>query len=453
MVPRSNRAAAQDKLRRWPEPPAKPAHVARVYQCDLAERSIRPVIARIPSRASNRLNPVRPRLAENPAPGVVIACVKDCPCQALPYTSQMAKRVCYVHIGPHKTGSTSIQWFLKENRAELLKHGYFVPESKNISGGHHPLVRQLCGLAMPPHQRETVTTFASAIKDTTCEAIVISSETLDDLLVNQNCAGHFFSRMEEFNLEPKLVFFPRNQSQVLNSRYTEVIKAFHRSERFETFVQTEIRHPSFRYAHLIGLADAFNSKLVLQPFTEETIIHGVVIEFLRAIDLDPLQFQDTNVLRNQGAGPFTISVARGVLRSLGTEARRLTWLQASRCGKKLAAYLEEKGLVDSGYCGLNTALARHIETEWRPNNDAFAQVAWGRSWAEVFARDVGREFKPNDFEVCPPRWPVKRRLRRAVDEMKITLQDILLDPALAIKAPWNDLQKRNSGFAENKSPG
>jgi len=109
--------------------------------------------------------------------------------------------------------------------------------------------------------------------------------------------------------------------------------------------------------------------------------------------------------------------------------------------------------VDSGYCGLNTALARHIETEWRPNNDAFAQVAWGRSWAEVFARDVGREFKPNDFEVCPPRWPVKRRLRRAVDEMKITLQDILLDPALAIKAPWNDLQKRNSGFAENKSPG
>ena len=41
----------------------------------------------------------------------------------------MAKRVCYIHIGPHKTGTTSIQWFLKENRAELLKHGYFVPES------------------------------------------------------------------------------------------------------------------------------------------------------------------------------------------------------------------------------------------------------------------------------------------------------------------------------------
>jgi len=51
----------------------------------------------------------------------------------------MAKRVCYIHIGPHKTGTTSIQWFLKENRAELLKHGYLVPESGSIHGGHHQL--------------------------------------------------------------------------------------------------------------------------------------------------------------------------------------------------------------------------------------------------------------------------------------------------------------------------
>ena len=365
----------------------------------------------------------------------------------------MAKRVCYVHIGPHKTGTTSIQWFLKENRAELLKHGYFVPESRNISGGHHPLVRQLCGQAMPPHQRETVTRFASAIKDTSCEAIVISSETLDDLLVNQNCAGQFFSRMEEFNLKPKLVFFPRNQSQVLNSRYTEVIKAFHRSERFETFVQTEIRHPSFRYAHLIVLADAFKSELIAQPFTEETITRGVVPEFLRAIDIDPAQFQDMDVRRNPSAGPFTVSVARDVLRSLGSEARGLTWLQASRCGKKFAAYLEERDLADSGYCGLTTALARHIETEWRPDNDAFAQAAWGKSWAEVFPDDVGREFKPNDFEVCAPGWAVRRRLRRAVRQMKTMVREILLDPALGIKAAWNDVRKRNSGFAENKSSG
>jgi hypothetical protein len=113
----------------------------------------------------------------------------------------------------------------------LLKHGYFVPESGNIHGGHHPLVRQLCGQAVPQHQRGAAASFARAIKHTFCEAVVISSEALDGLLVNRDCARQFFGRMGELNLEPKLVFFFRNQSQLVNSRYTEVIKSFHRVSR------------------------------------------------------------------------------------------------------------------------------------------------------------------------------------------------------------------------------
>ncbi|HZS19187.1 MAG TPA: hypothetical protein VFA51_14760 [Candidatus Udaeobacter sp.] len=45
--------------------------------------------------------------------------------------------MCYIHIGPHKKGTTSIQAFLKENRSRLLKDGYFVPETRNVYGGHH----------------------------------------------------------------------------------------------------------------------------------------------------------------------------------------------------------------------------------------------------------------------------------------------------------------------------
>jgi hypothetical protein len=33
----------------------------------------------------------------------------------------MRKRICYIHVGPHKSGTTSIQWFLQENRAELVR--------------------------------------------------------------------------------------------------------------------------------------------------------------------------------------------------------------------------------------------------------------------------------------------------------------------------------------------
>jgi hypothetical protein len=358
------------------------------------------------------------------------------------YNSQMARRVCYIHVGPHKTGTTSIQSFLKRHRAELLKLGYFVPESGNIHGGHHPLVMQLCGQEVPKRQERAAANFSSAVKETTCEAVVISSEVLDGLLRDRDYVRKFFDRIEELNLEPRLVFFPRNQSQLINSRYTEVVRSFCRSEPFEAFVKAETPHPCFRFYHLIAVADAFNAKLIARPFTAETITRGVVPEFLRAIEIDPLQFQDTNTRQNQSAGPFTVSTARNVLHSVGRAGRELTWLQASRCGKKLTSYLAERSLADSGYCGLTTVLARLIETECRADNDAFAQKTWGSSWAEVFGVDIGREFAPNDFEICPPRWAIKRRLGRAVRDMKAIVQEILLDPALAIEAPWNDWRKR-----------
>jgi hypothetical protein len=356
---------------------------------------------------------------------------------------QMLKRACYIHVGPHKTGTTSIQVFLKEHRAELLRHGYFVPESGNVHGGHHPLVMQLCGQEVPERHKSAAASFSSAVKDTTCDAVVISSEVLDGLLRNRHLARKFFNRIEELNLEPTLVFFPRNQSQWMNSRYTEVVKKFRRCEPFEAFVKVETPHPCFRFSDLTALAKAFNAKLISHPFTRETITRGVVPEFLRAIGIDPLQFQNTNTRCNQLAGPFTVSVARDVLRSMGSSSRELTWLQTSRCGRILTAYLVEKGLADSGYCGLTTALARHIETEFQPGNDAFAQQVWGRPWAEVFATDFCRDFTPNDFEISPPGWAIRRRLRRAVREMKAMMQEILLDPTLAVEAPWNDLRKRS----------
>ncbi len=130
----------------------------------------------------------------------------------------MAKRVCYIHVGPHKTGTSSIQWFLQENRAELLKHGYFVPESGAIHGAHHAIARKLCGQELPDHQQSAAANFARALDGTPSEAVIISSEALDKLLRNRDYAKVFFTRIGELNLEPKLVLFPRNQSQSINSR-------------------------------------------------------------------------------------------------------------------------------------------------------------------------------------------------------------------------------------------
>jgi hypothetical protein len=354
----------------------------------------------------------------------------------------MAKRVCYIHIGPHKTGTSSIQWFLKQSRAELLKHGYFVPESGTNHGAHHAIARKLCGQELRHHQQSAGTNFARALDETPSEAVVISSEALGELLRIRDYASAFFTRIRELNLEPKLVLFVRNQSQRINSSYSSVVKTFRRSEPFQAFVRGAIQGAVFRHSPLIELADAHNAELIARPFTGKTVADGVVPEFLQAIGLAPSQFRHSNVRRNEAAGPFTVSVARGVLRLINGTGKQLKWLQAVRCKTKLAAYLEENGLADAGYCGLSTALARQIETELRPGNEAFAQRVWGRPWAEIFAADIGKEFTLNDFEMCRPDESTERQLGRAIHEMTAIAEEVLQDPALAADATWNDLLRR-----------
>ncbi len=355
----------------------------------------------------------------------------------------MTKRVCYVHIGPHKTGTKAIQSFLKEHRAELLKHGYFVPESGNIHGGHHAIARRLCGQEIRNHQQRVTANFAQMIKQMSCKAVVISSEALDGLLRNSEYAKSFFNGLRELNLEPKLVVFPRNQSQSINSRYAQVVKSFSRSEPFEDFVQAEIHHPIFRYFQLIGLADAFDAELIPRPFNKETLVGGVVPEFLLAIGIDSSKFQGAEIRRNETVGPFTVGVSREVLRSVAPAGKPLKWLQAERWKKKLAAYLEEKDWADARYCGLSTSVARHIERELRSDNDAFAQSVWGRPWGEIFAGDVAEEFTPNDFEIRGPDWFTTRRLRQAIRRMNALAHEILSDPELAVEAPWNNVAHRS----------
>lgn len=304
----------------------------------------------------------------------------------------MAKRICYIHIGPHKTGTSAIQWFLKENRDEFLKQSYFVPQSGANQGGHHAIVRQLSGKDVPDHQQLVAARFARSVEETSCKAVVISSEVLEGLLTRRACAEEFFNRIGKLNLDPKLVLFPRNQPQSINSRYAEVVKGCRCSEPFEAFAQAFTQRLSLRYSHLIDVADTFNAELIACPFTGETIARSIIPKFLRAIGIDPSKFPDTNVHRNQTAGPFTIAVGRLV-----------------------------SELID---------------------NDVFAQRVWGTSWTEIFASDIGRQFRPNDFDLSKPDESTERRLCQAVHEMTETVKEVVLDPALTIQASWNDLMQR-----------
>jgi hypothetical protein len=350
----------------------------------------------------------------------------------------MPKRICYVHIGPPKTGTSAIQRFLKENRANLLKHGYLVPESgQAVGGAHFALVHQLCGEEVHPRQQFSVKTFVSELAESNSEAVVISAEALTGILTYPTLAQKFFASLASLDLEPRIVMFPRNQPQWLNSSYAQTIKSFRGRPLLEGFL-TRAQFGRNAWTSRSEMAAANGAKVIARPYTSVSA-RNIVPDFLDAIGInDPALATSKTERVNESVGPFTIAVAQGVRATIeGTIKLR----QAGRCKMQMEKYLSKEGLTDSGYCGLTTMLARQVEAECLASNNAFAMRVWGRTWNEMFAPDVGVEFTANDYSIAGIPEAMAPKLRRAITILAKRATIIMSRPKFASEAAWNDLRR------------
>ena len=132
-----------------------------------------------------------------------------------------------VHIGTHKTGSTSIQAYCMDNYESLVQGGCLYPRSGryNEKGlmviNHHPLIRSMIGESTRTLQSQ-LDELNDEIASTNPEIIILSSEVL----------SREYLSAEPFEIIKKLfplakvewVVFLRAQDEVLTSRYAELIK-------------------------------------------------------------------------------------------------------------------------------------------------------------------------------------------------------------------------------------
>jgi len=69
-------------------------------------------------------------------------------------TSPEFKTPLFLHVGPHKTGTTAIQLFCERNRNELAKAGFWYPKAGLASGQH--MVLPGCYISHHPHIPESL---------------------------------------------------------------------------------------------------------------------------------------------------------------------------------------------------------------------------------------------------------------------------------------------------------
>jgi hypothetical protein len=213
---------------------------------------------------------------------------------------------CFIHIGTHKTGTTSIQSFLHNNSDFLSQNQISYPTwiNEKINAGHHFIATMIAANKLSKNKNNSlkISEFIREIKSSDCDTIIVSSEifsTIDPKLVKNTFA----------DFDCHIICFLRRQDDYLESLYREVVKNSEFSGNKHDFLKIILQEkqleidlyqnkynavfPFYYDRFLDKWADCFGKEKILVRAYDEPNTNGNSIEaFLKAIDLASVNFSD-----------------------------------------------------------------------------------------------------------------------------------------------------------------
>ncbi len=191
----------------------------------------------------------------------------------------------HIHIGLHKTGSTSIQATLKKHASHLEAHDFVVPLiGPRGSGPHHNLAYQLGGKQMHQPAYGGIDELAAMLRARPDASFVLSCE--------------YFSKLSQRQIAPlraatsahrvQIIAYFRKPDSLIRSLYMQGTKLGSRVEDFDAFFAVRMagnHSPSIR-GRLQAWNDVFGpASLRLRSFDKLAEQDGLIADFLMAIHL------------------------------------------------------------------------------------------------------------------------------------------------------------------------
>ncbi len=160
-------------------------------------------------------------------------------------------RRCFVHIGTHKTATTSIQHLLDRNSSALLQRGYFYPQAGRPEGlpGQHNLAWEISGDHRFQDAYGTIGDLSREVKDR-CEDIILSSEDFGCSLYNRSGFLEFVSVLQSSGFLVTLILYVRNQVDYLPRIYLTLLH-FGFKQTFDCILASTLDKGEFRWREWI----------------------------------------------------------------------------------------------------------------------------------------------------------------------------------------------------------
>lgn len=201
-------------------------------------------------------------------------------------------RTCYLHIGTHKTGTTSIQVALSKHRDQLAVRDFLYPRSgiPEPHFGHHDIAGEIYNGPSNLADCENINALLDEIRSTDRD-VILSAEGFGFAIHHRERFAAFLQRLRQFT--PRIVFVVYFRDQVSYTRslyFTLLTIGYH--ETFDTYVSTilheqtvRIRKAIFnlRYSDVIDLLPAGDEiEITVRPYASVA-----VTDFLSILGLEP----------------------------------------------------------------------------------------------------------------------------------------------------------------------
>jgi hypothetical protein len=149
----------------------------------------------------------------------------------------------YVHIGTHKTGTTSIQAFLRHHSRSLARSGIFVPETGVPHGesGHHNIAWGLRGDPRFLCSGGTLDDLIVELAGSSSPAGVISSEDFEYLVDKPDALARLDKRLRDACHESRYIVFARRADTYVMSLYAELVHHHGLTMSFREFAREILR--------------------------------------------------------------------------------------------------------------------------------------------------------------------------------------------------------------------
>lgn len=185
-----------------------------------------------------------------------------------------------IHIGGHKTGSTTIQEAFAAGQVQLAGVSIQYPARLDHNYLRTDIISHVKGTPLPVRGPRLLSfaQLARRIQDTKTKYTLISAEyfeTVDVDVLKEIVEQHFAPLVDEI----KVVAYVRPHAQRLLSGYSEALKIGWFQGDLETFFQKNVVDETLHYApRFAKWREAFGDAFILRPMIAEEMVGGSVLE-------------------------------------------------------------------------------------------------------------------------------------------------------------------------------